>query len=160
MGVIRPRGSLALRWVLSCTLVGLGACASGSGGGSGGGSSADVISRSQIEQSAARNAFDVIVQYRSRWLRPARNQNTLNGRAVAADRDGFSTDQDVLPNQEIYPRVYLDESYFGDLDALRQFSAQDLESIEFIDAREATTRYGTGNTAGIIMLRTPALGAR
>jgi len=149
----------ANRWMLGLAMmsvsVGAGACAS-SGGGGGGGGSSDVISETQLAEMSGSNAFEAIQRYRPRWLRPARNQNSFGGRATAADRVG-GADQDVLPGQEIYPRVYMDGSFFGDINGLTQIPVDALESVEFIDSRDATTLYGTGNMAGVIELHTKGI---
>jgi len=54
----------------------------------------------------------------------------------------------------VYARVYMDGSFFGDIDALRTIPADDLEAIEYVGARDATTLYGTGNLGGVIDLHT------
>lgn len=135
--------------------VAAGGCASAGGGGGGTSGTSSMITRAQIEESGAKNAFDLIQQYRPRWLRPSRNQNTLSGQATARARG--QDDGDVLWGQETYPRIYLDGAYFGDLDALTDMPTDGLASVEFIDAREATTRYGTGNMAGIIQMHSLGL---
>lgn len=52
------------------------------------------------------------------------------------------------------PDVFLDGNRRGELEVLRQISPSNIQEAEFLSAREATTRYGTGYSGGIIMLRT------
>jgi hypothetical protein len=61
--------------------LGLSACASGSGGSGAGGGSADLITQQQIDDAGVDTALDVVRRYRSRWLRPARSQNSSDVRA-------------------------------------------------------------------------------
>jgi hypothetical protein len=79
---------------------------------------------------------------------------------AGACASGAGGDGDVMPGQELYPRVYMDGTFFGDIDALSRISSDALTSIEFIDGRDATTRFGTGNVAGVIELHSRGLDTR
>jgi hypothetical protein len=48
------------------------------------------------------------------------------------------------------PVVFLDGRRYGDLATLYEFWTQDIEEIRFLPPADATTRYGTGYTGGII----------
>ena len=54
----------------------------------------------------------------------------------------------------IYPEVFRDEFLWGSLDTLRQFRSDQIERIEFLNALDATTLYGTGYMGGIIRVVT------
>jgi hypothetical protein len=51
----------------------------------------------------------------------------------------------------------VDRARFGELDVLRNIAVQDVESIRFIPARDATTLYGTGYGGGVIEVTTRIL---
>lgn len=99
------------------------AAASSSGRTSGG---RDVITREEFGGLVEANAYDAIQRLRPWWLR--------------AQRGG----------QE--PVVYLDNVRYGELDALRMVALENLREIRFISSTDATTRWGTGHTGGVILL--------
>jgi len=103
-------------------------------GGTRGGGDPDMITRDQILAVPEGTAYTVVQRYKSAWLR-ARSQ-------------GFGTAQ---PD---YARVYVDEMLHGDIDTLRGISTTQIESIEYINPLDATTRYGTGYAGGIIRVHT------
>ena len=49
-----------------------------------------------------------------------------------------------------YPHVFVDGRPFGTAESLHQFGTESIEEIRFISPADATTRYGTGYTGGII----------
>jgi hypothetical protein len=53
-----------------------------------------------------------------------------------------------------YPLVYVDGLFRGNIDELHVLPALSLESIEFISAADATTRWGTGHMSGVIHVTT------
>lgn len=129
------------------TLV-VAACSSAGGGngGDGTGGSANRITREQILLMPDGTALDVVRRYRSQWLR-ARSQGTF----ARTRSDPLSGDVTAAPDT---PQVFLDELRLGDIDALGQISSANIESIEYITASDATTRYGTGYSGGIIRVNT------
>jgi hypothetical protein len=76
-----------------------------------------------------QTAMDAIERYKSRWLRSQRGVG-LRG-----------------PN---YARVVVNGVERGELDELRRLSNEDIESMEFLSAADATTKYGTGYVGGVI----------
>jgi TonB-dependent Receptor Plug Domain len=149
---VRPVRRVARVLALSVTL-GLPACASGSGGG-GGGASANVITQRQIDDAGVDDTYQLIQRYKSRWLRPARNQNITSGTTAGSLTGG--SDGDVVAGQELYARVFVDDHPYGEIDSLRSIDPRSIESIEFISSTDATTRYGTGYIGGIIQVHTRA----
>ena len=138
------------------------ACASGGGTGDGDGSGAglarvggsgtsmrsstvsgptgrDVILAAEISERAseATTALDVI-----RKLRP----QMLRNRGVASPSDSTG--------ETARPRVYVDNVLFGDTDRLQSVIASTISEIRFINASDATTRFGTGHTGGVISILT------
>lgn len=85
------------------------------------------ILRSELETVSQGSLWDAISRLRPRWL-----QNRGQG----------------------LPEVLLDGSRQGGVEFLRQLQINDVESAEFVNARDATTRWGTGYPAGAIMVTT------
>jgi hypothetical protein len=48
------------------------------------------------------------------------------------------------------PVVFLDGVRAGDLQALERFRVEDVEELRYHSARDATTRWGTGYSGGVI----------
>lgn len=57
------------------------------------------------------------------------------------------------PNAD-YVRVYVDNLLRGDVQVLRGIAVTDIQSIEYLDSRQATLRYGTNNVGGAILVTT------
>jgi hypothetical protein len=122
------RGSgLALLLVLAA------ACSTTGGGGGGG--NPDLITREQVDMLPDGTAFTVIQRFRSGWLR-ARTQATFGN------------------SEPAYAVVFVDEMRYGEINSLGRISSTEIESIQYIGATDATTRYGTGYLGGIIRINT------
>ena len=91
------------------------------------------ISAEQIQSSSATDAYDLIQKLRPHWLR---------GRGSKSFRDEDAG----------HPVVYVDGNRHGDLDSLPAFSVEDIKEINFFSSSEATFRFGTGHTGGVIMI--------
>jgi Prokaryotic membrane lipoprotein lipid attachment site len=117
--------------ILAVAALVLAACAAGRSGTSR--LDSDRISREEIEQAGPSSAYDLIQKLRPIWLRK-RGQTS------------FTQESDVV--------VYLDGTRLGARDSLRSFDTTTLESLEFLDARRATNRFGPGHVNGAILLRT------
>ena len=134
MGQVALPDISSCRWVAVALLVGvLGACATA--GERSGGSSASAVTAEQIQETSVSTAHEALQRLRPRWLR-SRGQMSVEH-----------------PNAG-YAVVFVDGVRYGDLRVLREINADAVEEMEFIDARDATTRYGTGYTGGIIMVTT------
>lgn len=120
---------------LACVLWAVG-CASSGGGGTDGGSR-DVITRAEIAQSGLMNTYEVI-----RQLRPAFLQRR---RARSIEGDAIQT-----------AVVYVDGAYRGELRELELIPAAEVQEIRYLDATDATMRYGTGHSGGAILVTTRA----
>ncbi|MGH7476249.1 MAG: TonB-dependent receptor plug domain-containing protein [Longimicrobiales bacterium] len=113
-------------------LLPLAACASSADPGGGG--SRDLITREQITNANVSTAFEVVQRLRPQWLR---------SRGPGSVRGDLSL-----------PLVYTDGVRFGGIDRLNDVNAMDIESIRFVSASDATTRYGTGHPGGVIAITT------
>lgn len=147
---MRPlqRRSLRVTGVFALAL-GLSACASGSAGSGAGGGSADLITQQQIDDAGVDTALDVVRRYRSRWLRPARSQNTSDARAPTS-RPGMPQKAGDAVATQVYPKVFLDGALYGELDSLSSIRPGRVSSIQFISAADATMRYGSDYAGGVI----------
>jgi hypothetical protein len=116
-------------------LLALLTAACSSTGGSSGGGNPDLITREQVDMLPEGTAFTVIQRFRSSWLR-ARTQGSFGNTEPA------------------YAMVFVDEMRYGDINSLTRISSTEIESIQYISATDATTRYGTGYMGGIIRINT------
>jgi hypothetical protein len=107
----------------------LASCASG--GGERSGSSPDLISAEDLEGMSVSSAYEAIRRLRPRWLTTRGTQSI----------------QDSSAGQ---PVVFVDDIRFGDTSSLQSMRISDIVSIRYINARDATTRFGTGYSGGII----------
>lgn len=115
--------------------VGLAACASGGGAGqgarSGGG---DLLTAEEMAEWASQDLFEVVRKLRPRWLQ-SRAPATARGRqSIAIILDGVRQD--------------------GGPEVMRGFRTGDIQSVQYMNARDATTRYGTDMTGGALVIQT------
>lgn len=95
----------------------------------------NVLTTSEIALSSGTTAHDVISQLRPQFLRAR----------------GLSTLALPVPATAV---VYVDNMALGGIEALRNIDAQTLLRIEYMNAADATTRFGTDHTAGAILIFT------
>jgi hypothetical protein len=98
--------------------------------------SSDVITREELTGQGLANAYEAVQR-----LRPA----FLRSRGPVSVRDP----------RPAMPLVYVNGVRYGEPQTLRNLRVQEVEEIRFISATDATTRWGTGHTGGVIevMLR-------
>jgi hypothetical protein len=125
------------RRVLATTMVAFAACASG-GGASTALQNPNVISTEEIAASSASNAYEVIQRLRPNFLRTRGAVHGTPGAANAVEM------VDLV--------VYLNENRLGGSDQLRQVSTTDIREIRYFNSSEATTKWGTGHSAGAIQI--------
>lgn len=108
------------------------ACAAASQGPARGGR--NLITRDELDGQPTSNAYDAVQRLRPQWLsRPTAPTLQPTGNPVM---------------------VYVDRHQFGRLEDLRSLNADQIEQMEFVSARDATTRYGTGHPSGVIEVTT------
>ena len=90
-----------------------------------------VITREEILDSHASNAYDVVSRLRPNFLQ-FHGQTTITG------------------SDSGYPKVYLDHILYGDLTSLRSLDAIGILEIHYYNGTEAQSRFGLGNVAGAI----------
>ncbi len=120
--------------VLLGMFLGITACASSTGGSMASGNP-DSITRAQIESLPNGSALTIIQQLRRRWLR-ARSQGTLSNPEPA------------------FAIIFVDGRRWGDTNSLMQISSSEIEQMDYLNARDATTLHGTGYVGGIIDITT------
>jgi hypothetical protein len=116
----------------------LAACSSG--GASPSGTSApradrNVITRAQIESANAQDMYEVIQRLRPEYLRAQRGTSSMNRE----------------PDMAV---VYVNGVRQGEPGLLRAMRPAEVEEVRFINAADATTRFGTGHAGGVIEVKT------
>jgi len=126
------------RRVLVAAIVALTACASGGGVATAAKQNPNVISMEEIIESSASNAYEVIQRLRPNFLRTRGAVHGTPGATNAVEM------VDLV--------VYLNENRLGGSDQLRQISTTDIKEIRYFNSSEATTKWGTGHSAGAIQI--------
>ncbi|MFL5575189.1 MAG: hypothetical protein ACJ79S_04350 [Gemmatimonadaceae bacterium] len=101
-----------------------------------GGGSSNLITADEIAGANVANAYEAVAKLRHSFLDDRGRNSILNASAPS------------LPN------VYLDGMPYGPLSSLSTIPAGDVLAIRLYRAWEATTKYGTGNPAGVIEVTT------
>ena len=114
--------------------VALGACASGGGSSGPPRSSSAILTGEELQVDAAMDLYTVIQRRRPQWLQN-RAPSTAQGRQM------ITIILDGVRQQ-------------GGPELLRSIRASDVDSARYMNARDATTRYGTDMTAGAIVVAT------
>lgn len=100
--------------------------------------SANVITEAEISSSVYQNALEVVQNLRPQMLIP---------RGVGSDATGLSA-------ASIPIIIYMDDVRLGEPSSLTNIPASRVKEIRFLNARDATTRYGTGHSSGVILVLT------
>jgi hypothetical protein len=128
--------------VLSALVISVSSCASSSGSGTSPTDkvavrrNANVITAQELSQTGESNVYQAIEELRPQWVR---------GRSRASMREGGQS-ADVV--------VYIEGARIGNASALQQISINGVYDVQYLDASEATNRFGTGHTSGAIIVRT------
>lgn len=99
---------------------------------------ANLITEAEISSSAYQNALEVVQNLRPQMLIP---------RGVGSDATGLSA-------ASIPIIIYMDDVRLGEPSSLQNIPASRVKEIRFMNARDATTRYGTGHSSGVIAVTT------
>jgi hypothetical protein len=124
------RSKLLLTALLAAALT---AC--GSSPRQGGRTDRSIITAQEIAATRVSTAYEAVERLRPEFLR---------------GRGPFSVSD---PNAGL-PVVYLDGVRYGEINLLRNISAMNVQTIEFISASDASTRWGTGHAGGVLAVRT------
>lgn len=93
------------------------------------------ISQEELQAARYSNLYDAINTLRPAFLR-SRGRNTFD------------------PNVTEYPAVYQDGQRFGELQILKTMPLDQVKSVRYLSAPDATTKYGSNHTAGVIEVTT------
>lgn len=91
----------------------------------------NVLTQQEIEQSQSITAYDMIRALRPRWL---------SERGVTS----FRSNNPIM--------LYVNDNRVGTIERLRDYAPRDLREARFLDATQATQRFGTGHRSGAVML--------
>jgi hypothetical protein len=117
--------------IVALAMVSQAACSAATTGSVGSG---DRISRQQLEALDVASTYDAIQRLRPTWLQTRGATSVSGGVAV--------------------PRVHINDSRTGTLDDLRSLPSTAVEAMQFYNAADATTLFGTGYPGGLIEVRT------
>ncbi len=97
--------------------------------------SANLILQAEIEGTHLETIYEVLERLRPNMMRTRGQMGRLSSGA------GMST-----------IKVYLNGTLIGDTSALRGIQASSVKQVEYLNSSDATTRFGTGNDAGAILV--------
>ena len=124
--------------LLAVVMIAAGCASSGGAGGAGAATrNRNIITQAEIEQANGRTAFEVVQTLRPEYLR---------GRGVTSSSDN--------PSGGGEPSVFLNGTFHGGTESLGNISGTVIREIRFANARDATTKYGTGYPNGVIEIIT------
>lgn len=120
---------------LSAWLLALAASACATSGGSTGEPRQDrnLLTAEDLQPMATFTAWEAVQRMRPMWLRPGGVRNSANPGGHHA-------------------HVFVDEAPYGPLEALRSFRVSDIRQMRFVNATDATTRYGGQYQGGVIIV--------
>jgi len=130
-----PRTPMAALAAVALALTaGLSACASSSSGGGAARRQADVLTAEELEKWSNEDLYDLLQRVRPNWLQSRATYTGIGRQEISVVLDGTIQQ--------------------GGLDVLRGFRAGDAREVRLMNARDATTLYGTGMSAGAIVIYT------
>jgi hypothetical protein len=100
----------------------------------------NVITAEEIAKNPSSNAYELIQRLRPSFLR---TRGAVHG---APQPDGSNS------FEKVDLVVYLNESRLGGSEQLRQLQTNDIREIRYYSASDATTKWGTGHSAGAIQI--------
>ena len=120
------------RCLMLAAALSLAACASTSQTAPATGGNRSMLTTAELrEESASRTLDEIIRQRRPMWLNARGTASLQGGDEIVVYRDGVPT---------------------GGPAVLRTMVAETVESVQFLPAADATTRFGTGHSLGAILV--------
>ncbi len=95
----------------------------------------DILTQSEIQGTNVATAYDVVARLRGHWLR----------------RRGSVSLREPNAGQVV---VFVNEVRTGGAEALRSIRTEEIREIRYMNAQDATIRYGTGFGGGVIQVFT------
>lgn len=108
--------------------------------------SANLITETEIAQGAYQTALEIVQSLRPAMMRARTSATSAPSATSPALSETAAVSGSVV--------VYMDESRLGDLPTLSSIPAQRVKEIRYVNARDATTRWGTGHANGVIQVIT------
>ena len=142
------------RYFVLNVIVILAGCASGGGGGSASTTTAaatsvkrggpDLITSEEITQSGKSysTAYELVESLRPTMMRSRAGTMTYNTPSGTSTNDAAA----------INVIAFVDDVRLGGVEAMRQVPASQVKEIRYINGRDATTKWGTGYTSGVIQI--------
>ena len=96
----------------------------------------DTITEDEIAAMRAVTAYDVVSRTHGEYLR-SRGRQSLDAR--------------VPP---IPTHVFVDDTYYGDINTLKAVPASELSEVRFYQSYEAQYKFGSGHMGGVVQLIT------
>lgn len=103
----------------------------------------NLISAEEVAKSSASTAYDLVKTLRPQWLRArgiSTGQPDPSGGGVSDPGGGIM--------------VYVDGMRRGTVDELENIGVERVQEMRFLNANDATQKYGTGHTQGAIEVTT------
>ena len=94
------------------------------------------ITEDEIEAMRAVTAYDVVSRTHGEYLH-SRGRQSLDSR---------------IP--EIPAHVFVDDTYYGDINTLKTVPASELSEVRFYQSYEAQYKFGSGHMGGVVQLIT------
>ena len=108
------------------------------------------IVREEIQAASASNAYELVQTLRPQWLRERGQETVRTQKVERPDGRGRIEVATTMAEPEII--VYIANSRFGNVDALRDIPVTGLGSLEFVSPSKATLRWGSGHSKGVIVV--------
>ena len=124
---------------IAVLIAGVVACAPTPSSFPGGTPNTNVITREDIQAANVFNAYDAVSRLRPQFL-------NSHG-ATSVNRTAGET---------MYPKVYLNNQFYGDITSLRSLDVHGITEIRYYSAPQASTQFGLGNEGGAIQVVTDA----
>lgn len=102
-----------------------------------------VITQEEIAKSSANNAYDLVKTLRPQWLRT---------RGISTGMPDPSGGGVSDPGGGIM--VYVDGARVGGVGELENIGSERVQELRYLNANDATQKYGTGHTQGAIEVTT------
>lgn len=96
----------------------------------------DSIGEDEIEAMRVTTAYDVVSRVHGEYLH-SRGRQSMDAH---------------MP--EIPAHVFVDDTYYGDINTLRTIPASQLSEVRFYQAYEAQYKFGSGHMGGVVQLIT------
>jgi outer membrane cobalamin receptor len=100
------------------------------------GAGIDTVTEEEIDAMRATSAYDVVARTHAEYLH-SRGRQSLDSRMPA-----------------IPAHVYVDDTFYGEIDTLKAIPASQLAEVRFFQGYEAQYRFGSGHMGGVVQLIT------